>query len=70
MKRIEFEEKSKRIIDRYVVMLDAMNSSGVTDGISEDYAVGSYAYLKITEISNLWDAEEIPLIPWADRDTV
>ncbi|MBQ5823452.1 MAG: ATP-binding protein [Clostridia bacterium] len=61
MKRIEFEEKSKRIIDRYVVMLDAMNSSRVTDGISEDYAVGSYAYLKITEISNLWDVEERPL---------
>ena len=58
MKRIQFEEKSRGIIERYVTMLDAMNSSIVTDIISEDYSVNSYAYLKITEISKLWALEE------------
>lgn len=61
MKRIEFEEKSKGVIERYVTMLDAMNSSKVTDIISDDYSVNSYAYFKITEISKLWDLEERPL---------
>lgn len=61
MKRIEFEEKSKGIIERYVTMLETMNSSKVTDIISDDYSANSYAYFKITEISKLWDLEERPL---------
>lgn len=61
MKRIEFEEKSKGIIERYVTMLDTMNSSIVTDTISDDYSLNGYAYFKISEISKLWDLEERPL---------
>lgn len=61
MKRIEFEEKSKGIIERYVTMLDAMNSSEVKGIITNDYSANSYAYFKITEISKLWDLEERPL---------
>ena len=61
MKRIEFEEKSRGIIERYVTMLDAMNSSEVKGIIADDYSANSYAYFKITEISKLWDLEERPL---------
>lgn len=61
MKRIEFEEKSKGIIERYVTMLDVMNSSKVTDKMLNDYSVPSYAYFKITEICKIWELEERPL---------
>lgn len=61
MKRIEFEEKSRNIIDKYVAMLDCMNAGRVTDVISDDYTVNSYAYFKITELSKLWYPEERPL---------
>lgn len=61
MKRIDFEEKSKSIIERYVSMLDVMNSSKVSHMMSDDYSARNYAYFKITEISNLWCAQERPL---------
>ena len=50
MKRIDFEEKSKGIIEKYVSMLDVMNTSKVTNTLTEDYSANNYAYFKIIEI--------------------
>lgn len=61
MKRLEFEDKSKRIIEKYVAMLECMNSNKVTDSLYEDYSAGAYAYFKVTELSRLWCLEERPL---------
>ena len=61
MKRIEFEEKSRNIIDRYIAMLDVMNASTVSNTIYTDNSADSYAYFKITEISKSWELEEKPL---------
>lgn len=61
MKRIDFEEKSKSIIEKYVSMLDIMNTSNVTNALTEDYSATNYAYFKIIEISKLWELQERPL---------
>lgn len=61
MKRIDFEEKSRNIINRYVSMLDVMNTSTVKNVIVDDCDMSSSAYFKITEISNLWQLQERPL---------
>lgn len=61
MKRIDFEEKSKNIIERYISMLDVMNSNKVSGVITENSSADSYAYFKITEISKLWETQERPL---------
>ena len=61
MNRIDIENKSKNIIKTYVSMLDVMNKSSVTDVLYDDPLLGTYAYLKITEISKLWELQERPL---------
>lgn len=61
MKRIDFEEKSKNITEKYVSMLDVMNSNMVTEMIVDDVSLESCAYLKLTEICKLWEMQERPL---------
>ncbi len=59
MKRIQFEEKSKRIIDSYVDMLEVMSSDTVESGMySED--ASAFVYMQITEVSNVWELQELP----------
>ena len=59
MKRIQFEEKSKIIINRYVDMLNVMSAASVDDNLfNED--TSSYVYVQITEVSNVWELQETP----------
>lgn len=61
MKKVEIENKSKGIINRYISMLSVMNDNKVKDAIPDDVTFGSYSYIKINEISKLWDLQERPL---------
>ena len=61
MKRIDFEEKSRSIVQRYISMLDIMNLNEARNVLINDNSVNTYAYFKITEISNLWKLQERPL---------
>lgn len=61
MKKVDIEQKSKNIINRYTDMLTIMNGNEVRDHITDDVTFNSYRYLKINEISKLWDLQERPL---------